>query len=70
MMSTQAQSTTKIHPSLPHAKVMRSYQLAFEHLSKTESRDQPKDKKVGKRAKNAPNTNNSYKSLGTLSFQS
>ena len=36
MMSTQAQSTTKIHPSLPHAKVMRSYQLAFEHLSKTE----------------------------------
>ncbi len=35
-MSTQAQSTTKTHPSLPHVKVMRSYQLAFEHLSKTE----------------------------------
>ncbi len=35
-MSTQVQSTTKIHPSLPHTKVMRSYQLAFEHLSKTE----------------------------------
>ncbi len=35
-MSTQVRSTTKIHPSLPHAKVMRSYQLAFEHLSKTE----------------------------------
>ncbi len=35
-MSTQAQSTTKIYPSLHHAKVMRSYQLAFEHLRKTE----------------------------------
>ncbi len=35
-MSTQVQSTTKIRPSLPHTKVMRSYQLAFEHLSKTE----------------------------------
>ncbi len=35
-MSTQVRSTTKIHPSLPHAKVMRNYQLAFEHLSKTE----------------------------------
>ncbi len=35
-MSTQAQSTTKIHSSLPHTKVMRSYQLAFGHLSKTE----------------------------------
>ncbi len=33
-MSTQVQSTTKIHPSLLHTKVMRSYQLAFEHLSK------------------------------------
>ena len=34
MMSAQAQSTIKIHPSLPHAKVKRSYQLASEHLSK------------------------------------